>query len=136
MGFVLFADDVHAQLNAFIADEYSGSGYQFSDFVLTFSTERAIKCVLGIAAARFVHWPSSLDIGQLLSILGIDCTAAQSIIWVWANAGEYALHLLIGISLAAIIIIIAISTLIAVIIFYRTLGYHFVNKPEFHGFLG
>jgi hypothetical protein len=110
MGIVLFADDVHAQLNAFIADEHRGSGYKFADFVLTFSTERAVERVLGIAAARFVHWPSSLDIGQLRSILGIDCTAAQSIIWEWLRARGYGPRHLVLISLAVALAIIAIST--------------------------
>jgi hypothetical protein len=52
MGFVLFADDVHAQFNAFITDEHGGPGYQFPDFVLTFSTERTVKNVFVISCHK------------------------------------------------------------------------------------
>jgi hypothetical protein len=48
----------------------------------------------------------------------------------------YGTRLLVTISLTVAITIIVISALIAVIIFYRTLSYHFVNKPKFHGFRG
>jgi hypothetical protein len=136
VGFVLFTDDVHAKFNAFITDEHGRPGNQFPNFVLTFPTERTVECVLGIAAARFVHWPSRLNIGQLRSILVTDGARAQSNIWALFDPARYVPRLLFPISLAAAIAIIAVSALIAVIIFYRTLRYHFVNKPEFHGFRG
>jgi hypothetical protein len=37
---VLFADDVHAQLNAFIADEYSRASNQFAHLMLALSAKR------------------------------------------------------------------------------------------------
>ena len=39
-GLVLLADDVHAKLDAFIADEYGRSGDQFPNFMLALSAER------------------------------------------------------------------------------------------------
>jgi hypothetical protein len=43
---VLLADDVHAELDALIADEYRRTGDQLPDLVLAFSAERAVKSVL------------------------------------------------------------------------------------------
>jgi hypothetical protein len=43
---VLLADDVHAQLDAFIADEYGRTGNQLTDFMLALAAERAIEGVL------------------------------------------------------------------------------------------
>ena len=54
-GFVLLPDDVHAQLNAFVADEYGGTRDQFADFMLALATERAIQRVLGVARADLTH---------------------------------------------------------------------------------
>ena len=39
----LFANDVVTQLDTLIADEYGGSGYEFTNFVLALATERAIQ---------------------------------------------------------------------------------------------
>ena len=52
---VLFADDVHAQLDAFIADEDGRAGDQLADLVLALSAERAVEGVFRIAAAGLVH---------------------------------------------------------------------------------
>jgi hypothetical protein len=49
-GLVLFADDIHAQFHAFIADEHCGTGNEFAHFVLALAAERAIKGVFRIAA--------------------------------------------------------------------------------------
>ena len=51
-GLVLFADDVHAQFDAFIADEYGRTGDQLTHFVLRLAAERAVKRVLGGFAVR------------------------------------------------------------------------------------
>src|SRR5262249_27596776 len=51
---VLFADDVRAQLDAFITDEHGRSGNELADLVLALTTERAIERVLGIPA-YFAH---------------------------------------------------------------------------------
>ena len=40
---VLFADDVHAEFDAFIADEYGRSGNQLADLMLALSAEGAIQ---------------------------------------------------------------------------------------------
>ena len=52
---VLFADDIHAKLDAFIADEYRRPGNQFSDFVLTLPAEGTVKYVFRVAADGLAH---------------------------------------------------------------------------------
>src|ERR1700736_5411915 len=54
-GFVLLADDIHAQLNAFVADEYGGTRDQLADLMLALAAERAIQRVLGVARADLTH---------------------------------------------------------------------------------
>ena len=54
-GLVLLADDVHAQLDAFVADEHGRAGDELAHLVLALAAERAIERVLGIAAADFAH---------------------------------------------------------------------------------
>src|SRR6202034_733542 len=48
-GLALLADDVHAQLNAFIADEYGRPGDELADFMLALAAERAIERIFGVA---------------------------------------------------------------------------------------
>jgi hypothetical protein len=45
-----FANDVIAQIDAFIADEYGGTGDQLTHFVLAFATERAVQQFACVAA--------------------------------------------------------------------------------------
>ena len=54
-GFVFLADDVHAQLDAFVADEDGGTGNKLAHLVLALAAERAIKRVLRIPAADLAH---------------------------------------------------------------------------------
>ena len=54
-GLVLLADDVHAQLDAFIADENRRPRDELAHLVLALAAERAVKRVLQIAAADFAH---------------------------------------------------------------------------------
>ncbi len=54
-GFVLLADDVHAEFDALIADEHGRAGNELAHFVLALAAERAVEGVLGIAAADFAH---------------------------------------------------------------------------------
>src|SRR5205814_442923 len=58
-GFVLLANDIHAQLDAFIADEHRRPGDEFADFVLALPTEGAIERILAIATAGLAHRTSS-----------------------------------------------------------------------------
>ena len=51
---ILLPNDIHAQFDALVANEDGRSCYQLPDLVLTFSTERTVERVLGIAA-RFAH---------------------------------------------------------------------------------
>jgi hypothetical protein len=46
----LLADDVHAQLDAFIADEHGRTGDQLAHLVLALAAERAVERVLAVAA--------------------------------------------------------------------------------------
>src|SRR5229473_3162073 len=54
-GLVLLADDVHAQLDALVADEHRRAGDELAHLVLALAAERAVKCVLGLAAADLAH---------------------------------------------------------------------------------
>ena len=54
-GLVLLADDVHAQFDAFIADEYGRAGNQLADLVLALAAEGAVKSVLAVASAGLAH---------------------------------------------------------------------------------
>src|SRR3984885_7055607 len=54
-GFVFLANDVHAELNAFVADEDGRARDQLPDFVLALAAERAIQRVLGVAGANLTH---------------------------------------------------------------------------------
>jgi hypothetical protein len=53
----LLADDVVAQLDAFVADEHRGAGDQLADFVLALPAERAIQelAVVVTVAGIFSH---------------------------------------------------------------------------------
>src|SRR5262249_26386184 len=43
---VFLADDVHAQLDAFIADEYRRAGNKLADLMLALAAKRAVKRIL------------------------------------------------------------------------------------------
>jgi hypothetical protein len=60
-GFVFLADDLHAQFDAFIADEHGRARNQLTDLVLALSAEGAIQGVLGLRSTRLAHsTPSKL----------------------------------------------------------------------------
>src|SRR5271170_266154 len=48
-GLALLADDVHAQFDAFIADEHRRAGDELADLVLALAAERAIERIFGVA---------------------------------------------------------------------------------------
>src|SRR5215472_19112754 len=52
---VLFTDDIHAEFDAFVADEDRGAGDELADLVLALPAERAVERVLRVAAAGFGH---------------------------------------------------------------------------------
>ena len=52
---MIFLDDVHAQFNAFIADEYGRAGDQLADFVLALAAKRAIERIFRVAVAGLRH---------------------------------------------------------------------------------
>src|SRR5215831_3681046 len=54
-GFILLADNVHAQLDALVADEYGRAGDELAHLVLALAAERAMERFLGFAAADLVH---------------------------------------------------------------------------------
>jgi hypothetical protein len=44
-GFILLADDVHAQFNALVADKYGRTGDELAHLVLALAAERAMEAV-------------------------------------------------------------------------------------------
>src|SRR6185436_11250411 len=54
-GLGFLADDVVAQLDAFVADEHGRAGDQLPDLVLRLAAERAVEGALAVAAAQFRH---------------------------------------------------------------------------------
>jgi hypothetical protein len=54
-GLGLLADDVVAQLDAFVADEHGGAGDELPHLVLRLAAEGAIEGALGVAAAKLGH---------------------------------------------------------------------------------
>ena len=58
--FVLFADDIHAELDAFIADEHGRSGDELAHLVLALPAERAVERAFGVGAGGFGHRVFSL----------------------------------------------------------------------------
>jgi hypothetical protein len=55
LGLVLFLDDVHAEFDAFITDEYVGSRDQLPHLMLAFAAKGAVQRVLGIPRTGFAH---------------------------------------------------------------------------------
>src|SRR5690606_7274293 len=51
----LLADDVHAELDALVADEHRRAGDQLADLVLALAAERAVEGVLAVRAAGLAH---------------------------------------------------------------------------------
>ena len=58
-GFILLADDVHAQLDALVADKYGRTGDELAHLVLALAAERAVERIFGFAAADLVHLRTS-----------------------------------------------------------------------------
>src|SRR5260370_40423908 len=54
-GFILLADDVHAQLDALISDEYAPAGDELAHLVLPLAAELAVERILGFVAADLAH---------------------------------------------------------------------------------
>src|SRR5262245_1614539 len=54
-GFILLADDVHAQFDALVANEYGRAGDELAHLVLALAAERAVERILGFAAADLAH---------------------------------------------------------------------------------
>src|SRR5260370_2066000 len=63
---VLLADDVLAQLNAFVANEHGRTGNQLAHLVLVLAAERAVERILRIAAGALAHpcFPSKRPAGR------------------------------------------------------------------------
>ena len=55
-GLRLLADDVHAQLDALIADENRRAGDQLANLVLALAAEGAVQRALGVVAASLAHY--------------------------------------------------------------------------------
>jgi hypothetical protein len=52
---VLFPDDIHAKLDAFIADEHGRTGDKLAHLMLALSAEGAVEGIARFAAARLAH---------------------------------------------------------------------------------
>jgi hypothetical protein len=52
---VLLTDNVHAELDALIADEHGRAGNKLPHLMLALAAEGAIQRILGVAAASLVH---------------------------------------------------------------------------------
>src|SRR6202046_138523 len=57
---VLLADNVHAKLDALVANEYGRPGNELAHLVLALAAERAIERVLRIAAANLAQFRAAL----------------------------------------------------------------------------
>ena len=55
-GRVLLADDIHGQLDAFVANEDDRPRDELARLVLALAAERAMERILGIAATDFAHF--------------------------------------------------------------------------------
>ena len=66
---MIFLNDVHAQLNAFIADEYCRAGDQFPYFVLALAAKRAIERIFRVAVAGLRHKVFIRSLAVLTSML-------------------------------------------------------------------
>ena len=54
-GFVLLADDVHAQFDAFVANEHGRAGDELAHLVLALAAERTVERILRVATADLAH---------------------------------------------------------------------------------
>src|SRR5439155_9374571 len=59
-GFVLLANDVHAQLDALVADKDGRTGDELAHLVLVLATERAKEQFFGFAVAELAHLRTSI----------------------------------------------------------------------------
>src|SRR5262249_57163293 len=69
-GLVLLADDVHAQLDALVADEHGRSGNELAHLVLALATERAVERVLGVSA-DLAHPSSPSAVPGLIPLMSL-----------------------------------------------------------------
>src|SRR5215469_7825984 len=53
---VLLADDVHAKLDALVANKDRGPGNELAHLVLALAAERAVERILRVAAANLAHF--------------------------------------------------------------------------------
>src|ERR1700726_1884089 len=77
---VLLADDVHAQLDAFVTNEDGRPGNELAHLVLALAAERAVERVLRIAAADLAHFraPKRCESSQSLP-RGINQARARTL---------------------------------------------------------
>ena len=52
---MLFTDDVHAEFDAFVADEHGWPRDELADLVLALAAERAVQNVFCVAATGLIH---------------------------------------------------------------------------------
>jgi hypothetical protein len=54
-GFILLADNVHAQFDALVTDKHGWAGDELAHLVLALAAERAVEHILRIASADLAH---------------------------------------------------------------------------------
>src|SRR5258708_18323909 len=91
---VLLTDDVHAELDAFVADKDGRPGDQLPDFMLALAAEGAVQRILRVAAAGLGHCRSipcrtrSIRLKPLRPREGDGSTAALSQLFKYMCSGS------------------------------------------------
>src|SRR5215467_5120968 len=76
-GLILLANDIHAQLDALVTNEYGRAGDELTHLVLALAAERAIQRVLRVATAYLAHPPSPSARDRLANRVRLDRTIAR-----------------------------------------------------------
>src|SRR6516165_6928137 len=63
-GILLLANDVHAKLNAFVADEHGRAGNELAHLMLALAAERAMERGLGLSAVDLAHLRTPIKIQE------------------------------------------------------------------------
>src|SRR6516225_4604601 len=63
-GLLLLANDVHAKLDAFVADEHGRAGNELAHLVLALAAERAMERGLGLSAVDLAHLRTPIKIQE------------------------------------------------------------------------
>src|SRR5439155_10922411 len=76
-GLILLANDIHAQLDALVANEYGRAGDELAHLVLALAAERAIQRILRVATANLAHPTSPSARDRTANRVRLDRTIAR-----------------------------------------------------------